>query len=263
MKGILVTMNIVAIHSLTEDKESLGSKLAGALGVTTFEALSRLRIPGTGPLVVAVFAEPEPAERQAEKLGTAGFHVTFLTAGEISAEAGRSPVRRFSLGEETLHAEPLQGGSLDIPYDDIRLVLRGTSVVRNTSTETVKNRSFNLGRAVLSSGLMLTKTTKTVREITHEAREGFCVLYAADGTALTFNEKGLVYDSLGPARQPASAANFSYLVGEFRRRCGDALYDERLLTRSAQAALLGPRLSPETHLAVAIGLIAKVFGCGA
>lgn len=252
-------MNVVAIYGLTEDKDSLGSKLAGALGVTTFEALSRLRIPGTGPLIVAVFAEPEPAEQQVEKLVAAGFHATLLTAGEISAEADRPSVRRFRLGEEKLYAETKQNEGLEVSYREIGVVLRGTSVVRSTSSETVKSRSFNLGRAVLSSGLMLTKTTKTVREITHEAREGFCMLYGADGSALTFYEKGLAYDSLGPARQPASAANFSYLAGELRRRCGNAVYDERLLTRAAQAALLGPRLSPETHLAVAICLLSKVF----
>ena len=52
-------MNAVAIHSLTDDKEALGGKLAEALGVTPYEALSRLRIPGNGPLVVAVFADVE------------------------------------------------------------------------------------------------------------------------------------------------------------------------------------------------------------
>jgi hypothetical protein len=256
-------MNVVAIHSLAEDKQSLGGKLAAALGVTAFEALSRLRIPGNGPLVVAVFAEPEPAGRLVEKLRAAGFHPTLLTADEISTEAGLPLVRRFRLDGETLHVDTLQGGSIDIAYRGIRLVLRGTRVVRSTSTETVKNRSFNLSRAVLSSGLMLTKTTKTLRETTNETREGFFALYAADGkTAMVFNERGLVYDSLGSARQPASSANLVYLVGELRRRCEDAVCDERLLTRAGQAALLGPLLSPEAHLSVATCLLAKVLLVG-
>ncbi len=255
-------MNVVAIHSLAEDKQSLGGKLAAALGVTVFEALSRLRIPGNGPLVVAVFGEPEPAERLVDKLLAAGFHATLLTTDEISREAGLSPVRRFRLDGEALQVESLQGGSADVAYRDIQLILRGTRVVSSTSTETVKNRSFNLGRAVLSSGLMLTKTTRTVMETTNETREGFLALYAADETAMTFNERGLVYDSLGPARQPASAANFVYLIGELRRRCKEAVYDERLLTRAGQAALLGPLLSPETHVSVATRLLAKVLRDG-
>ncbi len=252
-------MNVVGIHSLTEDKQSLGDKLAAALGVTAFEALSRLRIPGNGPLVVAVFAEPVPAERLVDKLRAVGFHATFLTDDEISTEAGLSAARRFRLDDERLYVEYLQGGSIDIAYRGIRLILRGTRIVRSTSTETVKDRSFNLGRAVLSSGLMLTKTTKTVRQTTNEAREGFFALYTADGTAMTFNERGLVYDSLGAVRQPASAANFVYLSGELRRRCKEAVYDERLLTRAGQAALLGPLLSPEAHLSVATCLLAKVL----
>lgn len=106
---------------------------------------------------------------------------------------------------------------------------------------------------------MLSKTTKTTREIRHQERGNFFMLYAADGRAFVFNETGLSYDSLGSARQLASTANFAYLVRELRRRCVDAVYDERLLTRPAQAALLGPRLSPENNLAVATCLLAKVL----
>lgn len=256
-------LNVVAIHSLTEDKENLGGRLASALGVTVFEAMSRLRVPGNGPLVVAVFSDREPANRLVDRLQDGGFSAALLLADEISAEDSLPSVRRFSIGEEILRVETAVGGGLDICYRDIRLVLRGTSIVRSTSRETVKNRSFNLGRAVLSSGLMLTKTTKTVRDVTSEAREGFLVLYQEDGPAVTFNENGLSYDALGPALKPTRASNFAYLAGEIRSRCAGALYDERLLTRAAQTALLGPRLSPETHLAVATGLLAKVLRNGA
>lgn len=252
-------MNVVAVHSLAEDKESQGSKLAAALGVTAFEAMSRLRIPGSGPLVVAVFSDLEAAQRLAEKLREEGFHPALLTAEEISAEAGRPPVRSFDLDGEKLHGEPAGGKGLDIYYSEVKVILRGTSVVRSTSTETVKNKSFNLGRAMITGGLMLTKTTKSVKEVTQEAREGFVTLYEKEGRAMTFSEKGLVYDSLGPARQPASAANFAYLIKEFRKRCTEAIYDERLLKRIAQAALLGPRLSPETNLDVATCLLSKVL----
>ncbi|MEJ2697056.1 MAG: hypothetical protein P8013_10455 [Candidatus Sulfobium sp.] len=252
-------MHVVAIRSLTEDKESLGGKLAAALGVTAFEALARLRIPGSGPLVVAVYREPAPARRLVGNLQSAGFGAVLLTAGEIATEADRPSARRFRLDEEKLHVESAGEGSFDVAYRDVNLILRGTRIALSTFTETVKKRSFSPGRAVLSGGLMLSRTTKTARETAIEEREGFFVLYAREGTALTFSEKGVVYDSLGAALQPARAANFAYLARELRRRCLDAVYDERLLTRAAQAALLGPRLSPETHLDVATCLLAKVL----
>ena len=106
---------------------------------------------------------------------------------------------------------------------------------------------------------MLTKTTKTVREITTEQREGFFALYPKGRPGLLFRENSLSYDSLGLARKHSSSANMAYLIAELRSRCTAALYDDRLLARAAQAALLGPALRPEGHLPVATALLAKVL----
>ena len=106
---------------------------------------------------------------------------------------------------------------------------------------------------------MITKTTKNVREVTTEARQAFVTIYARDSSTFVFRENSLVYDSLGPAVQLTRAANFIYLVAELRRRCPDALYDERLLSRTGQATLLGPSLNPEENLIVATALLSKVL----
>jgi hypothetical protein len=108
--------------------------------------------------------------------------------------------------------------------------------------------------------MMITKTTKNVREVITEERQGFANLYAGDSSILIFRENGLVYDSLGSALKPSRALNFTYLISELCRRCPDALYDERLLSRAGQVALLGPSLNPEEHLIVATALLRKVLG---
>jgi hypothetical protein len=252
-------MHIVAMHGLAKDKEVLAGRLAAALGVTTYEALARLRAPANGPLTVGVFAEKERAEQRAERLRAAGFQTALLTGDEIDAEERARTVRQFSLGDHELRVTTDKGDSLGIPFQDISLILRGTMIVRDVSTETVKKRSVSPGRAVLSGGLVLTKTTKAVQEVTHDERQGFVNLYAADGSILTFREKSLLYDSFGPALKPSQAANFSHLVSELRRRCLQAPYDDRLLSRAGQVALLGPSLTPEDHLVVATALLAKVL----
>lgn len=252
-------MHVVAIHSLTGDKEGLAGALAAILGVTVFEALARLRAPGSGPSVVAVFAEQERAERLAVRLRTGGFHTAILNAVEIEAEAGHVNVKKVDLGKQELRIDSREGGSLILAYPDIDLVVRGTCISRSETTETVKSRSLSMGKALLSGGMMITKTTKSVREVTTEQREGFFSLYAKEGPPLFFRENGLVYESLGPALRPSRAANFAYLVSEIRRRCPYARYDERLLNRTGQVFLLGPLLSPEKHLVVATGLLSKVL----
>jgi len=253
-------MNIVAIHDLNEDKESLAKGLADAMGATVYEALARLRVPGMGPAVVAVFSAMEPAAGLLEKLRQAGFSASVLTEQEIESEQNASMVRRFSLGENELGVTTDKGDSLSISYKEAALILRGTAIISDSRTETTKTRKLSPELAVISGGMVMTKTIETVREVTTEARQGFFNLCARDGSILVFRENGLVYDSLGPAMKPSRMLNFGYLVSELRRRCPDALYDERLLNRAGQVALLGPSLNPEKHIAIATALLRKVLG---
>ena len=252
-------MHVVALCNVKDDKQNLANGLAAVLKVTVFEALSRLRAPGSGPFVVGIFAEQEQAGVLAGKLESGGFGAVVLSAGEIEREAGQWSIRRFTLNEQDLSVESADGRSRTLAYQDIDLILRGTGISSSTSIETTKQRKFDLGAAVLSSGLKMTKMTKTRREVTTEEREGFFMLYSGDGPVLAFRENSLVYDALGSARGLSRAANFTQLTAEMRRRCPAARYDDRLLNRAGLAALLGPSLSPEGHLVVATALLAKVL----
>jgi hypothetical protein len=252
-------VHVVAVHNLNEDKEALGDDLAAALKVTVHEALMRLRAPGDGPLVVGVFAGQDPAAGLAERLRAAGFKAVVLTAGEIEREAGAWMVKRFEFGPDGLRIETVNKDGLGVSYKEIELILRGTGIVLSTSTETEKTRSLSIGRAVLTGGMMISKTTRTEREVAEEQRQGFINVYMAKGPVLALYENVLSYDSLGPARKPSRAGNFAHLVSELRKRCPGGRYDERLLSRAGQAALLGPTLNPEQHLVVASALLAKVL----
>jgi hypothetical protein len=252
-------MHIVAIYNLNNDKETSAGSLAAVLKVTFYEALTRLRCPGNGPLTVAVFAEKEQAEQLSEQLRSAGFKPVVLRAEEIAGMTGTWIVRSFGLGEDELHIETEQGKNLDIAFQDVDLILCGMSISRDTITEIVKQRSIDVGRAVLSGGMMITKTTRTSRDVTTEARERFINLYARGAPVIVFCENAIDYSSLGSARGPSRSENFVHLVAELRRCCPVARYDDRLMNRAAQAALLGPLLDPEKHLAAATALLSKVL----
>ena len=251
-------MHVVAIYDLDDDRQDRAGALAEALGLTVFEALSRLR-SGSGPMIVGVFASQDHAARLAGEIESRGFHALVLTPAEIEKEAASRTVRGFTLDAEALQAGSAEGESFSIAYQDVDLILRGMGISSSTSKETTRKRSLSLGAAVLTGGLQMTKTTKTTREVTKEEREGFLIIYAGAGPAFAFHENGLVYDSLGPARALSRSANFVQLAAELRRRCSRARYDERLLNRAGLAALLGPSLGPEEHLIVATALLAKVL----
>jgi len=251
-------MNIVAIHNLPGKKEMLAETLAAAMKSTVYEALSRLKAPGRGPFVVSASASIGQAEELITRLRASGFQAVLLKGDDVESTT-RFVVRKFRLNSDALIVQSGQEESLKVDYDSIRLLLRGTTIEQTTLTETVKEKKFNPGMALLTGGLKMTKTTEKTLESTTQTREGFFHLYAGDQQTLVFREGGLVYDSLGTALQPTRQANFSYLITELRRRSPGACYDDRLLNRAGQVQLLGPVLSPENHLDIATSLLAKLL----
>jgi hypothetical protein len=252
-------MNIVAIHNLLGKKEMLAEILASALKSAVYEALSRLKAPGSGPFVVRTSATIGRAEELIARLRAKGFNAVLLKEDDMESEEARFVVRRFMLNSDALIVESNAGESLDVDYGSIGLLLRGTSIAQTTLTETVKEKKFDPGMALLTGGLKMTKTSEKTLEITTQTREGFLHLYAGEQQTLVFKEGGLAYDCLGSALQPTNQANFSYLITELRRLSPEASYDDRLLSRAGQVQLLGPSLSPEKHLDIATSLLAKLL----
>jgi hypothetical protein len=252
-------MNIVAIYNLGKDEDRLSKALAAAVGRTEYEARSRLRVPKGGPSVVAVFQDPEKAEDCAVKLRTTGFDAVILTHDEIESDKACFPVKAFEFTAQSLNGESCEKQNMILPYHDIRLILCGMGIVVNEETETVKERKFSMGRALMTSGLVMTKSTSREIRTVEESRERFFYIYAAGRQAVVFRENLLLYETLGKALQPSRAANFNYVVSKLRTQCPDALFDDRLLNRATQAQMLGPSFNPEEHLYLAVSLLAKVL----
>ena len=79
---------------------------------------------------------------------------------------------------------------------------------QETSTETTKERKFDIGKAVLSGGLVISKTVKTTEQKITEEREGFLFVYAEGVLPLVFREGALDYSSLGPALSAFTDSQF-------------------------------------------------------
>ncbi|MBI5099515.1 MAG: hypothetical protein HZB30_09795 [Nitrospirae bacterium] len=252
-------MNIVAVYNLEKDEDRLSKALAAALGKTVYEARSRLRVSKGGPSIIAVFHELEKAEDCVVKLRTNGFDAVILRHEEIESDKARFLVRSFEFTVESLNAVSRQGQKLILPYRDIRLILYGIGITVLTETETVKERKFSMGRALVTSGLVMTRSTSHKAHTDEENRERFLYIYAPDRQTVVLRENALQYESLGKALQPSQAANFNYIVAELSMQSRDAVFDDRLLNRGSQAQMLGPSLNPEEHLDLATSLLAKIF----
>lgn len=249
------SMHVVAINRWKEVSPELIQALAAVLGITAFEA--RPRMIGTGPAVVASFADKEMALALAKKLDQIGFATLIVDAVAIRARAGQFVVRRFQCNKWSLLVEASSGQQEEIPYEEIDLFLPGTSIVGTSETRTVTERTFSIGKTLLSGGIPMTSKVEHQEDITAEERGKVLYLYSGKRPTIVFSQNGMTYDGFGAAMKLSRELNFAHLINELRRLCPGAGYDDRLLNRAGQARLLGPTLPPETNLDLAAEILAR------
>jgi hypothetical protein len=253
-------MHVVALQFDKDAGDALAVRLAAVLGRTLLEARGRVSEPEGGPAVLATFGGPGPAEEYAEELRSRGFKVLVLPVDEVETDEQRLVVRSFELGPGSLQVRSRQGETAEVPWPEVRLLLRGIVRVQHKRTVMVQQRELSLGRAILTHGLMVTKVKKSPRtEVMTGESEGFLHLYAPSTPPLVFPQNDLDYSGLGPGLDPSAAANFARLTAALRAACPEARYDERLASPQGQARLLGPSLPPERHLDLAVTLLARAL----
>lgn len=248
-------MHVVAIHGWKDASAELVQTLAVSVGITAYEM--RQRLIGDGPSVVAGFTDRQQARALAMKLNLDGVATLIVDSETLRSTAGRFVVRRFELQERSLRIEDNDGRCAEIVYGAVDLLLPGTRILGQSETITVTERTFSLGKTILSGGIPLTKKVERQEEVNREERENILCLYAAEHPPVLFGQSGMTYDGFGPAMKLTRELNFAFLKSELRRLCPGARHDDRLLGRLGQARLLGPGLNPETNLDLAFHILAR------
>lgn len=249
-------MYAVAIYAVDGDPSRNVEILCEALGITAYEARSRVQMRGGGPAVVATSAARAPCDALALRLRAAGLN-TIVREDSSSAEVSEFGVRTFSLGEQTLTVARREGEAHTIEWGQIDIVFRGVAVMTSTTTKNVQVKKFSVGLAVATGGLMMRKKTNVKQVKTSTSSEGFIVVYSKTAPPVLMSELSLDYTSLGANMGPARAANFMYLVNAIRTRATAAAYDDRLMRRGLQQQLLGPSLNADDYLNLAVALAAQ------
>ena len=207
--------------------------------------------------MVASYGEIEHAWACTGRLRANGFAPILITPEDVESDASRFLVRTFALGPRSLSVTSRRGDSAEIPFGDIDLFLRATRLEEHTETKTTESRKFDAGRAILSGGLLLTKKTKTVRQVTTEERDEFLQLYSAGRKPVIFHATGLNYQPLGADLQPSTVANFARLIEKLRRRPPTPVTTSGSPTAPAGRAFWAPSRSGTWTSAVS--LLARVL----
>lgn len=248
-------MHAVVIDRVVGDPAVLAQRAATALGVTAFDVRASLQVPGGGPAIIAVHADAADATTTASALAQAGFAVETIDVEAQRHVPGGFVGRWFEFGEHALALDTRDARRAAVPYASVDLVLLVMAITTDERNEVVREKVFSPGRALLSGGLVNTRTRETAQRSTSMDSEEIAFVFAADGV-FRLAEKSLVYQGLAGALQPARTANFQYLVAELRRRCPQAIFDDRLRKRSLQAQVLGRVLSPDDYLELAVTMFA-------
>ncbi|HET9158098.1 MAG TPA: hypothetical protein VFN91_15605 [Myxococcaceae bacterium] len=218
-------MHLVASIRPAADLEAAVAALEASAAMTKAEA--RMRLAPEPPALLARLS-PEDAAAVVTALGQAGLPALAVDE-DVALDSERFQVRSFAFEPGAGRFTSRTGDVLAVPWDDIRLVLRGVRTSRTTTEHTETQRKLAPGRAVLTGGLMFTKkTTTTVRNV-QEDSEQFLLLHSDAGPRLILAEQTLEFSGLGPVLQPARTANLGVLEQELRRRTPRAFHDDRLL----------------------------------
>jgi hypothetical protein len=152
---------------------------------------------GGGPAVVASFADPQQALLW-RKLNQRGIATLVV---DVRLPQHRRPFHSspFCVGGWSLLIETGDGQSAEIPYENIDMILPGTSIIEHSETKTVTERKISIGKTLLSGGIPMMKKVERKEEVTSEEREKVLFLYAGNRPPVVFRQNAISYDGLGAA----------------------------------------------------------------
>jgi hypothetical protein len=224
---------VVGLTALATPIEVEAKALAADLGTTVYE--ERLKLTAGVPLLALSTTDGAVARDLVAKLRARGHRAQLCRASEI--------VPPTVLKQFTFDADGLDSGADQLPWDDVSALVQARHHVHTEKTATIKERKFDLGRAVMTGGLMTSKTSK--REVVTTSDDVEHVLYlfrASDEPPWLLREHGTNYSCLGARRDPTSARNFATAVELFRAHAPHARFDDSLARRPVKEADLFARL---------------------
>ena len=192
---------LLAVSRIPEGSDTR-LKAAQAAGLALADLNRRL----AGILPRVLFAGGAPAGLD-QALAALGFGVLALEPTEVPDDDQRVVVRRLDFSGGALTAWDAQGKEHRASGPDIGLLQRGMRVSRNTQTVKTSERKLDVGRAVLSGGLLLTKKVEKTDVKTTETSEPFLLVQRRGDSDLILYERRIDYRALGAEMQPASRGN--------------------------------------------------------
>lgn len=162
-------------------------------------------------------------------LAEEGFLAWATDPAQVPTDDHRIVGRGLTWTADGLLAQDAQGLVHACAFTTVRLIQRGTRTHISTEVEKTTTRKLDLGMALLSGGLIMTKKVTQTAERTTHAKEPFLLLQREDGAPdLMVYEHRMSYQCLGAEMGPATLANFGLLTAKLMALCPQAPLDDRV-----------------------------------
>lgn len=234
---------LVAITRLAEAAQSdegrgaEAATLAPLVGMGAYEL--RVMLGGGAPLVVASTPDAQLARDLVVTLRSRGHGAIACDGDAVTRGEDMFSPRGFAFEADALTSEGPTGEPARFAWSDVLALVVATHVRSETTTVETSKKSLSLGRAAMTGGLLLSKTTHKTEHRANEEREPVLYMLHRQGQGhWLLTESRLRYGGLGPRRGPAAHDNFRALLDMLRRQVPGALYDDRLLTQKRAAGSL-------------------------
>ena len=204
--------------------QTQGARLAGLPPAD----LSR-RLAGTLPRVVMAAAPVDQIGSMVAGFESLGFAAYSCDPAAAPGDDDRLLVRGIEMEPGALAFLDEQGRRHACATAAISLIQRGVRVTTTSETVTTNERRLDMGKAILTGGLMLTSKVQKKSVRTEETREPFLLLQRNDGQpdAIIY-ERRVDYRFLGAEKQPASHANLERTLARLRALAPTAPVDDRV-----------------------------------
>lgn len=207
--------------------------LSPLLGVSGYDLRMRLNAPP--PLVLLRAGTPEEARNHLAQLRGRGHGAVAVDMSRVHSSATLYSPREFRFHPATLQLlDPT--GNHELAYTDLLALIQASVRSQEQHTDVQKSRSFSLGRAALTGGLVMTKSKQKVTTQTRDERELVLYLFRKDGSAVLLRESRLHYEGLGAEATHSAMLNFRKLAELLHQRAPHALFDDRLATQKRAAS---------------------------
>src|SRR5512142_774218 len=177
-------MKLVAIVRAPAHADEAARALADAGGQTLAEA--RMRLAPEPPALVARL-EADAADALVAALRKAGVAALAVEA-KVPTDRDRTIVRALSFGSRGVTFSSRAGASRVVSWGDVVAILRGVRAASSQVEREERSKRLSVGRAVLTGGLVMTRTTSKAVRSYEESTEQVILLYPRDGGAAVLTE---------------------------------------------------------------------------